>query len=716
MTKKSFSDDTLELIRNVLKQEPHKWLNIKQIMARLPKETSLTFEEVEYILDELVEQELAAFEDFKYQYLKSEVFEAVFTATKSGLAFVKHPELDIDVMIEEKHQSVALNGDIVKVRLLPYKEGRRQQGKILDIVQRARTEFLGYYFEDDGDSFVMPADKSLDIVFYIPDLENHKVENGYKVTVQLLHWQSRRKNPTGKIIKVLGMPGTHHTEMHAILAEFGFHTEFPPEVDAEANAIPKEISEAEIQKRRDMRNVLTFTIDPFDAKDFDDALSFKPLENGHFEIGIHIADVSYYVKPNSFLDQEAYKRATSVYLVDRTVPMLPEALSNFLCSLRPNEDKLTFSVVLEMDLQGNIYQQWIGRTVIHSDKRFTYEEAQEILENPDGEYAYALTTLNTIAKNLAVQRYKNGSITFETDEVKFRLDENFKPVEVYKKVRKDAHKLIEEFMLLANKKVTEFVYYQRENPRNTFVYRVHDAPDPQKVEDLSNFVQLFGYGSLKNEQKTKKNFMLSSKALQKLMEQVENSPSRDIIRSYAVRCMAKARYTTENLGHYGLAFPLYTHFTSPIRRYPDIMVHRLLQHYLDKQPSMPAGILEKQCQHCSNMEKKASEAERASIKYKQAEYLSEHLGSVHEGTVSGLTEWGIYVEIDTMRCEGMISLRDMYDDIYEYNDKLFAVVGKKRGKKFRFGDKIKVIVKRVNLLERTIDFEWYNDAHKEKIL
>jgi len=708
MTKKTFSDENLRLVRNVLKQEPHKWLNAKQVLARLPKETAFSFDDVESILEELVEQELAAFQDFKYQYLKADIFEAIFIGTKSGIAFVKHPELDIDVLIEEKHQSVALNGDTVQVRLLPHRDGRRQQGKVVSIIQRARTEFLGYYFEDDGDSFVMPADKSLDLVFYIPDTEGHALENGYKVVVELLHWQSRRKNPTGKIVKVLGMPGTHHTEMHAILAEFGFNTEFPPEVDAEANTIPKEIPEEEIQKRRDMRDTLTFTIDPFDAKDFDDALSFKTLENGHFEIGIHIADVSHYVKPNTFLDQEAYKRATSVYLVDRTVPMLPEALSNFLCSLRPNEDKLTFSTVFEMDLQGNIYHQWIGRTVIHSDKRFTYEEVQEILENPMGEYAHPLTTLNTIAKNLAVQRYKNGSITFETDEVKFKLDENFKPVEVYKKVRKDAHKLIEEFMLLANKKVTEFVYNQRENPRNTFVYRVHDAPDPQKVEDLSNFIQLFGYGSLNSEGKTKKLFNLSSKALQKLMEQVENSPSKDIIRSYAVRCMAKARYTTENAGHYGLAFPLYTHFTSPIRRYPDVMVHRLLQHYLDNQPSPPAAIFEKQCQHCSAMEKKASEAERASIKYKQAEYLSEHLGSVHEGTISGLTEWGIYVEIDAMRCEGMISLRDMYDDLYEYNDKLFAIVGRKKGKKFRFGDKIMVIVKRVSLLDRTIDFDWFN--------
>lgn len=711
MTKKSFSDTELELVREVLKQEPNKWLNVKQVIARLPEGVELSFIEVEDILEELVQQELAAFDDFKYQYVKSEVFQSVFVATKSGIAFVKHPELDIDVMIEEKHQSTALSGDTVQVRLLPYKEGRRQQGKVINIVERARTEFLGYYFEDDGDSFVIPADKNLDIVFYVPDIEQHKLESGYKVVVRLIHWNNRRKNPIGKIIKVLGMPGTHHTEMHAILAEFGFDTDFPPEVNAEAEAIPKEIPLEEIKKRRDMRDTLTFTIDPFDAKDFDDAISFKPLENGHFEIGIHIADVSYYVKPNTFLDQEAYKRATSVYLVDRTVPMLPEALSNFLCSLRPNEDKLTFSTVLEMDIQGNIYHQWIGRTVIHSNKRFTYEEAQEILENPSGEYAYSLITLNTIAKNLAHQRYKNGSITFETDEVKFILDDNFKPIEVYKKVRKDAHKLIEEFMLLANKKVTEFAYYQRENPRNTFVYRVHDFPDPQKVEDLSNFIQLFGYNTLNPEQKSKKTFNLSSKALQKLMEQVENSPSRDIIRSYAVRCMAKARYTTENIGHYGLAFPLYTHFTSPIRRYPDIMVHRLLQHYLDNQPSPPAALFEKACQHCSAMEKKASDAERTSIKYKQAEYLMEHIGNLYEGIISGLTEWGIYVEIDDMRCEGMISLRDMHEDIYEYNDKLFAVVGKKKGKKFRFGDKIMVIVKRVSLLDRTIDFEWYNPTN-----
>ncbi|MCS7077474.1 MAG: ribonuclease R [Bacteroidia bacterium] len=711
MAKNTFSDEVLELVRNVLKQEPHKWLNAKQVSARLPKELNFTIVEVESILEELVNQELASFQDFKYQYLQSETFEGVFLSTKSGLAFVKHPELDIDIMIEEKHQSVALHGDRVQVRLLPYKEGRRQQGKVLNIIERAKTQFLGYYFEDEGDSFVMPADKNLDIVFYIPDLENYRLEAGCKVIVELQQWQNRKKNPIGKLIKVLGMPGTHDTEMHAILAEFGFETEFPPDVNAEADAIPKEIPQEEILKRKDLRGTLTFTIDPFDAKDFDDALSFRKLENGHFEIGVHIADVSYYVKPNSLLDQEAYKRGTSVYLVDRTVPMLPEALSNFLCSLRPNEDKLTFTVLFEMDIHGSIYHQWIGRTIIHSNRRFTYEEAQEIIENPTGEYAEPLTVLNQIAKNLAAQRYKNGSITFETDEIKFKLDENFKPIEVYKKERKDAHKLVEEFMLLANKKVTEFVYYQRESPRNTFVYRVHDSPDPQKVEELSNFVRLFGFHEL--QRKKNEPINLSSKALQKLMELVENSPARDIIRSYAVRCMAKARYTTENVGHYGLAFSLYTHFTSPIRRYPDVMVHRLLQHYLDNLPSPDAQSLEKQCQHCSAMERRASEAERASIRYKQAEYLAEHIGSLHEGIISGLTEWGIYVEIEAMRCEGMISLRDMMDDIYEYNDKLFAVVGQRTGRKFRFGDKVQVIVKRVSLLDRTIDFEWYNPHIKK---
>ncbi|MCS7029605.1 MAG: ribonuclease R [Bacteroidia bacterium] len=714
MTKNFFSEDLLATVRNVLKQEPHKWLNVKQVSARLPKDLNLSITEVESILDELVNQELASFQDFKYQYLESDEFEGIFLSTKSGLAFVKHPELDIEVMIEERHQSTALYGDTVRVRLLPYKEGRRQQGKVLAIVKRAKTQFLGYYFEDDGDSFVMPADRNLDIVFYIPDLERHSVEPGYKVIVELLQWQNRKKNPTGKIIKVLGKPGTHHTEMHAILAEFGFETEFPPEVEAEANTLPKEIPFEEIEKRKDLRNLLTFTIDPFDAKDFDDALSFQKLENGHFEVGVHIADVSYYVKPNTLLDQEAYKRGTSVYLVDRTVPMLPEALSNFLCSLRPYEDKLTFSILFEMDIHGNIYHQWIGKTIIRSQRRFTYEEAQEIIENPSGDYAEPLTILNKIAKSLATQRYQNGSITFETDEVKFKLDENYKPIEVYKKERKDAHKLIEEFMLLANRKVTEFVYHQREKPRNTFVYRVHDAPDPQKVEELSNFVRLFGFSQLHDEYKKRRFFNLSSKSLQNLMEAVENSPARDIIRSYAVKCMAKARYTTENVGHYGLAFPLYTHFTSPIRRYPDIMVHRLLEKYLDNQPSPNEEMLEKQCQHCSAMERKAAEAERASIRYKQAEYLAEHIGSLHEGIISGLTEWGIYVEIQAMRCEGMISLRDMYDDIYEYNEKLFAVVGQRTGRKFRFGDTIQVIVKRVNLLDRTIDFEWYNPSTAKK--
>ena len=511
------------------------------------------------------------------------------------------------------------------------------------------------------------------------------------------------RSPEGEVTRVLGQAGENNAEIHSIMAEFDLPFEFPDHIEKEAESISDKITAKEIEKRRDFRDILTFTIDPVDAKDFDDALSWQILDNGNYEIGVHIADVTHYVKPESQLEKEAFDRATSVYLVDRTVPMLPERLSNGLCSLRPREDKLTFAAVFEMDDQANVINEWFGRTIIHSDRRFTYEEAQACIESNIGDYASELHKMNELAKKLRNRRFEKGAVNFETTEVRFKLDEKGKPLGIIPKIRKDAHKLIEEFMLLANKKVATYVWSMKKGEnRNTFVYRTHDFPDPEKVNAFAKFAKRFGH-ELKTDQSA------ISNSLNSLMTEIEGKPEENVLQQLAIRSMAKAKYTTEAMGHFGLAFDHYTHFTSPIRRYPDMMVHRLLQHYLDRGKSVDKEDYEDKCTHSSEREKRAADAERASIKYKQVEYMQSVDDRVFKGLISGVTEWGIFIEIVETKCEGMVRMVDMKDDYYEFDEENFRVFGRSNKKMYTLGDTVYVRVKSTDIDRRTIDLEFVDE-------
>ena len=545
---------------------------------------------------------------------------------------------------------------------------------------------------------------------HIP-LENVKNANdGDKVIVKIEQWPSRTRKAEGRIIEVLGKAGENNAEMHAILAQFGLPIHFPAAVEREAQAIPDAIPEEEIKKRRDMREVATFTIDPVDAKDFDDALSLQYLDNGNVEIGIHIADVSYYVRPDTELEKEAFRRATSVYLVDRTVPMLPEKLSNGLCSLRPNEDRLAFSAVFEMTQKGKVVDEWFGRTVIHSDRRFSYEEAQEVLETGAGDYPEALALLNNLAKILRKERFRKGAINFETVEVRFRLDENGKPLGIYQKERKDSNKLIEEFMLLANRRVAEYVYsLSKGKNKNTMVYRVHEAPDTEKLQTFATFAAKLGYKITTDDEKE------IARSMNSMLEEVEGKPEQNLIESLAVRTMAKARYSTEDLGHFGLAFRRYSHFTSPIRRYPDVMAHRLLQHYLDGGASVSKEGYDEACKHSSERERMAAEAERASIKYKQVEYMGTmDPDREFDGIITGVTDFGIFVEITETASEGLIRMNDLGDDYYELDKENYRLIGQKTKKIYTFGDRVQVRVKDTNLARRSMDLYLAGDQSATK--
>lgn len=534
---------------------------------------------------------------------------------------------------------------------------------------------------------------------FIPLTKLNGAQNGDKAIAQITEWPKKSKNPVGQILDVLGKPGENNTEMHAILAEFDLPYHFPEKVNEAANQIPDGITKEEIALRRDFRTVPTFTIDPVDAKDFDDALSIRPLENGNWEVGVHIADVTHYVRKGSLIEEEAYNRATSVYLVDRVVPMLPEHLSNGICSLRPNEEKLCFSAVFEMDDHADVINTWIGKTIINSDRRFTYEEAQEIIETNEGDFKEEVLCLDRLAKQLRNRRFKKGAIDFERFEVKFEIDEKGKPTRVFFKESKDSNKLIEEFMLLANRRVAETIgRVSKGQSAKTFVYRIHDQPNPDKLNTFNQFIRKFGYGIKTSSAKS------ISSSMNSLLHEVKGAPIQNLVETLAIRSMAKAEYSTHNIGHYGLNFDFYSHFTSPIRRYPDMMVHRLLEKYFSGSKSVNADKYEEYCLHSSEMEQKAANAERASIKYKQVEFMLEHVGQEFEGTISGVTEWGFYVELDENKCEGMVSIRELEDDFYEFDEENYCIVGRHHRKIYQLGDKVNILVAKANLVAKQLDF------------
>ncbi|HEX7366776.1 MAG TPA: ribonuclease R [Pelobium sp.] len=691
-----------ELISNVLEKSGNKPLNHRQITKRLniiePDSKTTILE----ILEEQAKKGIFL-EVSKGQYKLHET-KAFLTGkiamSNDGSAFmIPDDELEKDIYIAPRKVRTALHGDKVKLHVYESSKGKRKEGEVVEILERAKMEFTGIVKLSQHFAFFIPDDRKMLHDIFIPLEDLNGARNGVKALARIVDWPAGAKNPVGVIKSVLGKQGENNTEMNAILAEYGFPLAFPDEVEKEAEAISAEITHEEIAKRRDFRKTLTFTIDPFDAKDFDDAISFKTLENGNYEVGVHIADVSHYLIPDSVLDKEAYERGTSVYLVDRVIPMLPEILSNNLCSLRPKEEKLCFSAVFEMDENANLVNEWFGKTVIYSDRRFAYEEVQEIIENKAGDYVEEILKLNHLAHILRERKFKHGAISFESTEVKFKLDEQGKPIGVYVKERKDAHKLIEDFMLLANKKVAEFIAKKGKGKhRYTFVYRAHDSPKPESLAAFAAFASKFGHKiSTKSDRDT-------AKSLNKLMADVEGTKEQNVLTQLAIRSMAKAIYTTKSSSHYGLAFDFYTHFTSPIRRYPDVMVHRLLSYYLNGGDSVNAEHYEKMCQHASQMEKKAADAERASIKYKQAEYLEDNIGQTYMGIISGVTEWGMYVEIQENKCEGMIRLRDISDDFYVLDEKNYCIIGQRKKRTYQLGDEVKIKVKRVDLGKRQIDF------------
>jgi len=618
---------------------------------------------------------------------------------QTGKAYITVPELDEDIFIAANNTGHALNGDKVKVHLFPMRKGRKTEGQIVEVVERARTSFVGTVQISGKFAFLVPDDVSMPVDIFIPKEAINNAKNGQKAIARMTDWPEHSKNPFGEISQVLGDPGNNDVEMNSILASFDFPLQFKPETLKEAEKISTKISRQEIESRRDFRPVWTCTIDPPDAKDFDDALSLKKLENGEWEVGVHIADVSHFVKPGTAIDTEAYDRGTSIYLVDRTIPMLPEKLSNMVCSLRPDEDKLCFAAVFTMDDNAVISNEWYGKSIIRSNRRYNYEEVQEMIEGSEGDFKSELMILNSLATKLREERFKKGSIAFHSQEVKFILDEKGKPIDTYIKEQKEANMLIEDFMLLANRRVAEKIGRKTGDQKpKTFVYRIHDEPNQEKLQKFSEFVAKLGYKMTIGSRKG------LAKSFNTLFDQIAGKGEENMIESIAIRTMAKAVYSTVNIGHYGLAFQHYTHFTSPIRRYPDLMVHRLLEWYLQGKPSVNSAEYEEYCNHSSEMERKAVEAERASVKYKQAEFLMDKIGQSFNGLISGISKWGIFVELEGSKCEGMISLKYLDDDFYYLDDDNYRVIGQHYGREFKLGAPLRIKVKRVDLQRKQMDF------------
>ena len=705
-----------ERILKILSQNANKPFNYKQIAAILELDDTKSRNEIIKDLKILAaEKVIIETEPGKYlvKAFSQDYYEGKIDMTSRKTAYFICEDFEDDVFIPTNNLNHALDKDKVKVYVYNRRRGKKPEGEVIEIIERAKSEFVGVIDIQKNFAFVTTANAKMYTDIFIPKDKIGDAQQGDVVIAKIEDWPKKADSPFGAIIKVLGKPGEHDTEIHAILAEYGLPYDFPIEVEVYAQKIDTSIQESEIKKRRDMRDILTFTIDPKDAKDFDDALSFKKLDNGNYEIGIHIADVSYYLEEGTILDDEAYNRATSVYLVDRVVPMLPEVLSNFACSLRPNEEKYTFSAIFEINEKAQVMNQWFGRTVIFSDQRFAYEEAQYIIETKDNtipeatsitgksyivkdEIVAATLKLDELAKILRRNRMNEGAISFDKVEVKFNLNEAGEPEGVYFKISKDANHLIEEFMLLANRKVAEFIGKQKK----TFVYRIHDEPNEDKLINLQTIISKFGY-SINFKSKAD-----ISKSLNSLLSDVVGKKEQNLVDTLTIRSMSKAKYSTDNIGHYGLAFDYYSHFTSPIRRYPDVMVHRLLQYYLDGGKSVDAEVYEEKCKHTSNMEGLATNAERDSIKYMQVKYMQDHKDQEFLGVISGVTEWGIYVEIVENKCEGMCRIREIKDDYYTFDDKQYALVGEISKNILQLGDEVIVKVKNADLVKKQLDFHF----------
>lgn len=708
-------------ILSIFGENPFKPMNYKQVCKVLGIRDAAGKDVVYHILIDLFDQGILQEErPFRYvlnpAYLeeygpKKQMVEGTVDMKSTGKAYViLDDESGEDVFIAPNNTGKALHGDRVRVAMFPKRKNKKPEGEIVEVLQRKYTDIVGLLHISHGYVYVEPDMDSIPVDIFVPKGELHGAKNGQKVVVHLVDWPENSGNPFGEIIRVLGNPGENNVEMESILLAHDYPLEFSKEVEKEAAAISTRISREEIRKRRDYRNVFTITIDPQDAKDFDDAISLQKLPNGHWEVGVHIADVSHYVRPGSAIDEEAYNRGTSVYLVDRTIPMLPEKLCNNVCSLRPNEEKLTFSAVFEMDDEANVLNHWIGKTIIKSCRRYAYEEVQAMIEGGEGDYKEEILTFHHLATKLREKRMAQGSLDFHSEEVKFILDEKGKPIDTYIRVQNESHELIEDFMLLANRTVAE-TFGKPSSPwyNNTFVYRVHDEPNPEKLNNFLRLISRLGYTmDISSRSKLVKSY-------NKLFADVEGKGEKNLVETVAIRTMAKAVYSTDNIGHYGLSFDYYTHFTSPIRRYPDLMVHRLIERYLlEGQGSVNKKEYEEYCVHTSEMEKQAEEMERQSVKYKQAEYLQDKIGQVFEGLISGVSKWGLYVELKGNKCEGLVRYDDMPGDYYYLDEENFRVIGQGSGRVLQLGDEVKVIVKGVNLLKRQMDFELILEPKKKK--